>query len=909
MSTPLLATKLYLPPLRPNVVLRPRLVERLYAGLHRKLTLISAPAGFGKTTLVSEWVTGCVRPTAWLSLDAGDADPTRFLLYIVTALQTVAPAIGEGILRALQSPQPPPIDALLTAMLNDITTLPHPVILVLDDYHAIDAQPIDQALTFLVEHLPPQLHLVIATREDPPLPLARFRARGQLTELRATDLRFTAAEAATFLNYVMGLHLSTDEIAALEAHTEGWIAGLQLAALSMHGRSDTASFIQAFTGSHRFVLDYLVEEVLERQPERVRSFLLHTAPLDRLSGPLCDAVTELEDSSGMLDILERSNLFVVPLDDTRQWYRYHHLFAEVLHLRLIEEHPERVPALHRRASAWYEQHGLPFEAIRHAFAAGDSERAAGLVELAARSMLMSSQAETFLGWLKSLPDELVRTRPVLSAYYAVALLSHDLAASEDRLRDAERSLGGTARLSERPLAPSASLPLVVVDKEEFRRLPGITAITRAYHAGTLGDVSGSVTYARRALDLLPEDDHLWRGAAASLLGLASWTSGELETAYRSFVNSTASLRRIGNITQLITVAFILADIRTAQGRLREAERIYEQSLKLATEDGKPVPLPTADLYVGMSELRREHNDLEAASECLLKSKELDGHGWIREKRYRWYVALARIKEAEGDFGSALDLLEEAERLYIRSPDPYVRPIAALKARVWIRQGRLTEVLEWAREAGLSAGDDLSYVREFEHITLARVLIARYTSAHDHDHVDSAIHEALSLLERLLQAAEAGGRIGSVIEILVLQALAYEALGNVTSALAPMKRTLVLAEPEGYVRIFVDEGTSVAVLLEKAAKHGIAPNYVRHLLTALSTAKNSAPVKQDSIEPLSERELDVLRLLATQLSGPEIARKLVVSLNTLRTHTKSIYTKLGINSRREAVHRAQELDLL
>ena len=903
MSLPILATKLYIPPLRPNVVLRPRLTEQLNAGLHRKLTLISAPAGFGKTTLLSEWVAHCERPTAWLSLDAGENDLTRFLLYLVAAVQTVAPTIGEGILRVLQSPQPPPIDAILTTLLNDIAALPDPFILVLDDYHLIDAQPVDQTLTFLLEHLPPQLHLVIATREDPPLPLARLRVRGQLSELRAADLRFTASEAADFLKGVMDLDLSVQDIALLETRTEGWIAGLQLAALSMQGRSDTAGFIQAFTGSHRFVLDYLVEEVLQHQPEHVRWFLSQTALLDRLTGPLCDAVTGQEDGSGTLEALERGNLFVIPLDDTRQWYRYHHLFAEVLQARLREEHPEQVPALHRRASAWYEQNGLRSDAIRHALIAEDFGRAAGLVELESRAMLTTRQDETLRGWLKALPDELVRARPVLSAYYAVALLAHDLEASEDRLRDAERSLDGTARISERPEAPSA--PMVVVDEEEFRCLPGITAITRAYHAGALGDVSGSVTYARRALDLLPEDDHLWRGAAAALLGDASWTSGELETAYRSFVNSMASLRMTGDITQLSTGAFILADIRTAQGRLREAERIYEQALQLAAGQGESMPPKTADLYVGMSELRRERNDLDGAVQDLLKSKELGAHSGLSQNRYRWYVAMARIKEAQGDFGGALDLLDEAERLYIRSPDPYVRPVAALKARVWIRQGRLTEVLEWAREAGLSSGDDLSYVREFEHITLARVLIARYTS----DRVDSAIHEAMSLLERLLQAADEGGRMGSVIEILVLQALAYEAQSNDALALAPLSRALVLAEPEGYVRIFVDEGTSVAVLLEKAAKHGIAPNYVRHLLTALGKAEDRTPGNQVMIEPLSERERDVLRLLATDLTGPEIARELMVSPSTMRTHTSHIYGKLGVNSRRAAVRRAEELALL
>ena len=443
--TPILATKLYIPPLRPHIVSRPRLIERLNEGLHRKLILISAPAGFGKTTLVSEWVEGCERPTAWLSLDEGDNDPARFLAYLVAALQTIAPTIGEGVLGVLQSPQPPPPEAILTAMLNEITTLPDQFVLVLDDYHVIDAKPVDLALTYLVEHLPPQMHLVIATREDPQLPLARLRARSHLTEVRAADLRFTASEAAAFLNQVMGLNLSAADIAALEDHTEGWIAGLQLAALAMQGHQDVPGFIRAFAGDHRYIVDYLVEEVLQRQPEPVRSFLLQTAILDRLNGPLCDAVTSQEEGNARLEALERGNFFVVPLDDKRHWYRYHHLFAEVLSAQLLAEQPDQVATLHRRASEWYEQHGSAADAIRHALAAKDFERAADLVELAIPAMRQSRQEATVLGWLKALPYELLHARPVLSVGYAWALLlSGELEGVEARLLDAEQWLDTTA---------------------------------------------------------------------------------------------------------------------------------------------------------------------------------------------------------------------------------------------------------------------------------------------------------------------------------------------------------------------------------------------------------------------------------------------------------------------------------
>src|SRR5438874_1464422 len=442
MSTPILATKLYIPPPRPNVVLRPRLLERLNEGLHRKLTLISAPAGFGKTTLVSEWAAFVQRPTAWLSLDEGDNDPIRFLTYLVAAVQTIA----DGVLGTLsggqvmlQSPQPPPTESILTTLLNDLTTIQDPFVLVLDDYHVIDAKAVDQTLTYLVEHLPPQMHLVIATREDPQLPLARLRARSHLTELRAADLRFTASDAAEFLTQVMGLSLSASDIAALEDHTEGWIAGLQLAALSMQGHQDVPGFIRAFAGDHRYIVDYLVEEVLQRQPEPVRSFLLQTAILDRLNGPLCDAVTGQEEGTARLEALERGNLFVVPLDDKRHWYRYHHLFADVLSAHLMAEQPDQVATLHRRASAWYEQHGSASDAIRHALAAADFARAADLVELGVLAMLRSRQEATLLGWLKVLPDEVLRCRPVLSVAYArVSLASgEEREGVEERLRDAE----------------------------------------------------------------------------------------------------------------------------------------------------------------------------------------------------------------------------------------------------------------------------------------------------------------------------------------------------------------------------------------------------------------------------------------------------------------------------------------
>ena len=910
MAGPLLETKLHVPRWQRGLVARPRLSERLSRGAASALTLVSAPAGFGKTTLLAEWLAAAPadgRSVAWLSLDRRDNDPALFWTYLVAALTTATP-VGASALSLLQPPQPPG-EAGLATLLNDLDAISNDVVLVLDDYHVIDAREVQDGMAFLLEHLPPQIHLVIGSRADPVLPLARLRGRGELVEIRAADLRFTPGEAAAYLNGVMGLVLTAADVAALEGRTEGWIAALQLAALSLQGRDDVAAFLVGFAGDDRYIVDFLTEEVLQRQPGHVQQFLLQTSILDRLSGPLCNAVTGQDSGKAMLAALERGNLFLVPLDDRRRWYRYHQLFADVLHARLRDERPDDVPDLHRRASTWYEQNGEPAEAIRHALAAGNFERAADLVELAIPAMRRSRQEAAVHGWLKALPDELVRARPVLSVGFAGALLTGgELEGVEVRLRDAERWLNGATGSRIGPQARPAEM--VVVDDEGFSSLPAMIELYRAALAMARVDVPGTVRHARRALELSPADDHLGRASAAALMGLASWASGDLEAGHSAYAECMAGLRRAGYIADTFGCAIALADIRRTQGRLGEAMRTCEQALQRAAQPGGAVLRGTADMYVAMSEVHRERDDLPTATRHLLRSQELGEHTGLPQNRYRWRVAMARIRQAEGDLGGALDLLNEAERLYVGDFFPNVRPVPALQARVRVAQGSLSEALGWVREQGLSVDDDLSYLREFEHITLARVLLARYAA----ERAGAFVQEATRLLERLLRAAEEGGRTGSVLEILVLRALAHQALGDIPAALACVERAMTLAEPEGYVRVFADEGPPMASLLRvfakqgAVAKQGIARNYVRRLLAAVNKTEDSAPASQDLIEPLSERELDVLRLLGTDLDGPDIARELTVSLNTVRTHTKHIYAKLGVTNRRAAVRRAAELDL-
>jgi LuxR family transcriptional regulator, maltose regulon positive regulatory protein len=905
MSSRLLETKLYAPRPRDGLIARPRLDERLSRGLGSRLTLISAPAGFGKTTLIAQRLAARAGRlvTAWLSLDAGDSDPVTFMAYLIAALQSAVPGVGADARKLLDAPGAR-VEDVLVSLLNDLGSVSTDAALVLDDYHVIDAPEIHAGLTFLVEHLPPGMHVVIATRVDPPLPLARLRVRGELLEIRAGDLRFTAAEAAAYLGGTMGLTLTTHDVDTLERRTEGWIAALQLAGLSLQGREDVTRFIDGFAGDDRYVVDYLVEEVLQRQPEEVRSFLLETSILSRLDGPLCDAVTGQGDGRAMLDTLDRRNLFLVPLDDRRQWFRYHHLFADVLRAHLLAERPELVPELHRRAAAWFALHGDRPQAISHAMAGGDSERAAELVELAIPEMNRLRQERTLRGWFEALPAELFTVRPMLALGHAGALLSTGEDAGVDALLDtAERWLDPPSDAPDATCGPRAEP--VVMDPAEFVHLRGHITMHRAALARMRGDVAGTITHAQQVLDLTGDADHLRRGGAAALLGLAYWTSGDLDAAQRWYADGMASLQRADHVADVIGGAVTQADLLIAQGRLGDAQRTYERGLRLALGDGGPVLRGAADMHVGLAELARERNDLETARQHLRARRDLGDENGMPQDPHRWRIAEARIRLVDGDHDGALALLDEAERRYVADFAPEVRPISALKARAWIAAGRLPDASAWVRERGLSTDDHLTYLREYEHVTLARIRLAE--GAQDRD--EGAVPDVLGFLARLLEAAQDGGRMGSVIDILVVQALAHQAVGDLEAALAVLRRALQLAEPEGYARTFLDEGQPMERLLRLAMRQPEAPRHGRRLVASLDGAEGGRRVVQPLFEPLSDRELEVLRLLDSDLDGPDLARELTVSLPTVRTHTRNIYAKLGVNSRRMAVRRAAELGLL
>ena len=887
MPIPVVTTKLRVPPLRTKVVIRQRLLERLQEGLNHSLTLVSAPAGFGKTTLLSEWLGEVNLKVAWLSLDDSDHDITRFITYLVSALQVIDKSIGESVLGALKSHQPPAVDTLLVALLNDIDSVSQDFILVLDDYHEVDSKPVDEALRFLVEYMPPQMHLIIASREDPPLPLARLRAKGQLTELRAADLRFTMQEAADFLNQVMGLDLSGQDITALETRTEGWVAGLQLAALSMQGHDDITGFIQSFTGAHHFVLDYLLEEVLSKQPQEVQHFLLRTSILERLNGPLCEAVTGMP-SQKMLEELERSNLFIVPLDGERNWYRYHHLFGDLLRQR-SEQHiaSNEVAELHLNASAWFEQNGDLADAFRHAMAAKDQNRAADIAERAWLGMDETFQSGQWLGWVKQLSGSVRRLRPVLCVQIAWAYMDASKAdESESFLQEAEQCLREAAHT------------MVVVEEEQFKTLPARIAIARAYNSQTKGESLATVKLAQEAVRLSPETNQFMRAQATAILAGAYWANGELTAAYDAMNHWAEQARLAGNTMFAIMTASGLADILQEQGRLRNAMQIYEDALKFAADVGAEVVPFTAHHHLGMALLLNEMGANDAAEKHLQLSLELGQAATIIDWQYRRNFALARFKETAGDLNAALYFFDEAKRTYVKTPIPLTHPVDAFKVRVYLKQGLLAQTHEWAQKFSMEA--ELSFLHEFEHITFARVLLAKKDSKN-----------VSQFLARLLQAAEDGARIGSMLEILILQALALHAQGQLTQALLPLKRAVALAEAEGFVRIF-EEGKPMQELL---AKLSLTPegkankSYIQTLLSLFEVQTPKPAPSQLLIDPLSERELEVLSLVALGLSNTEISEKLFLSLSTVKGHNLRIFNKLQAKSRTDAVARARELGLI
>ncbi len=882
MPTPILATKLYIPPLRPHMVSRPRLLERLNEGLHSNLILLSAPAGFGKTTLLSEWIEGIERPVAWLSLDDQENDPTRFLTYLVAALQTIAATLGAGVLSALQSPQPPPIEVMLTALLNDLSTIKDHFVLVLDDYHVLDAKVVDQALTSLVEHLPPQMHLVIATREDPALPLARLRARGHLTELRATDLRFTPAEAAAFLTQVMGLSLSAEDIAALERRTEGWIAGLQLAALSLQGQSDTADFIRSFTGSHHFVLDYLVEEVLGQQPERIQTFLLRTSILDRFCGPLCDAVLMDPTATGQatLEYLERANLFLVPLDNERRWYRYHRLFAELLRQRLPQslasspgDAESQVNALHIRASQWYEDQGLEIEAFHHAAAAHDVERAARLVEGKGMPLHFRGAVAPVLHWLESLPKPVLDARPLLWTAFASTLLA----------------TGHTTRVEQALQAAEAALQ-GAEPGDKTKDLEGRIAAIRATAAASQNQVETVIAQSRRALEYLHPNNLAFRTSTAWKLGFAYHLQGDRAAASRAYTEVISIGQASGNTVFTVMATIGLGGLQEADNQLHLAAQTYQHVLQLVGD----MPLPIAcEAHLGLARICYEWNDLDAAQQHGQQSLHLARQIENNDRVVACEVFLARLKLAQGDVAGAAALLAEAGQL-VRQQN-FVNRIPDVAA---------AQVLTLLSQGHLVAAAHLAQTHELP-LSQARVHLAQGdTSA------------ALAVLEPWRQKMEAKGWEDERLKVLVLQAVALHMESEQDQAVHLLFDALALAEPGGFIRLFVDEGRPMAHLLSQAEALGVMQDYTGKLLAIVKAEEHKRedpsslpPPAQSLIEPLSRRELEVLRLIAQGLTNQEIGERLFLALDTVKGHNRNIFDKLQVQRRTEAVARARELGLL
>lgn len=902
MLSPLLTTKFHMPLVRSPLVRRDRLIEALNQGKEGKLILISAPAGFGKTTLLSEWVRQAKLPISWLSLDESDNDPIRFWTYVVAALQQVHNQIGAATLSMLRSTELAAFESFLILLINELANLQDEMALVLDDYHVITARPIHEAVTFLLEHLPPQFHLAIASRVDPPLPLARLRVRGQLTELRAADLRFTVAEAIAFLNQSMQLPLSEEQVEALQIRTEGWIAGLQLAALSMRDAEDSSTFIETLKGTQRYILDYLVEEVLERQPKPLQSFLLRTSILERMCGALCEAILEDDravDGAETLKQLEQRNLFVVPLDQERNWYRYHHLFRQLLRHHLNQAELEHVPEYHRRAAQWYEQQGCAADAIHYAIAAQDFQWAAELIEREVQTFNPGFETVLLQMWLETIPRELVWTRPWLSLAYVWALLSPpQLEAAAVALQNTERLL---AQQDQNCPSPNTKL------------LEGLLTALKGIYARQRGDMPASIILIESASRQLPQTNSWLWGTVLLNLGVTYFVADHFEPAQRVLAEAT----RIGEVTGMADPAiaglYLRAQFQALRGRIDAALALCQQGFDLAKQRSWLATYAGVLVQVALGDLLREQNQLEEAAQHLTES--IDRGVQNRQLGVMMgYITLARVRQAQGDIQAAWEAIRVAEQCQTWLW-PTILSVPACKARLHLAQGNLDAAIAWAQTSGLTVDDEIRYSStddlpsgsELDYLTLARVIIARGRAAKASE---AFLDDAMRLLTRLHEFAASGQRHAHVMEVLILQALIWQAFGDLKRALSLLEQALSIPQTGDYIRLFVDEGKPMAELLSHAASRGIHPQYVSRLLAAFGLVKEEvATMMQPLIEPLSDRELEILRHLATGLSNQTIADQLFVSLAAVKWHARNIYSKLNVSNRTQAVARARELGLL
>ena len=903
MVDALVQTKLVAPRPRPGLVARARLTDALRRTHDAALVLVSAPAGFGKTTLLASAYGGATS-VAWVSLDSRDGEAPRFWTYVLHALDAVSPGCAAPALGLLQSPAGT-LEDVVASLVNEVSVRAEDVTLVLDDYHLADTPEVSETVAQLLEHRPPQLRLVLGTRADPALPLSRLRARGDLVELRAADLRFTVAEAGDYLNDVHDLGLTASDVETLESRTEGWAAALQLAAVSLQGRNDTSQFIASFAGDDRFVVDFLADEVLDQQPDALRRFLLDTSVLEKLTGPLCDAVTGPVDGmagGAVLELLERRNLLVVPLDAHRRWYRYHHLFADVLQVRLLAERPDGLLVLHGRASQWFEQAGDMESAVRHAFAAGDVDRAADLIEVATPELRRRRAERVLRAWVPAVPQDVLVRRPVLASNLAGALMaSNDFDGVSDRLDDIEATVA----------APPEDM--VVRDEVEWQRLPAVVALHRSGLALVSGDLEGSLQHAELALERASGSDQLTVASASAIIGLASWAVGDLRAARDGYRAAAEGLAALGHVSDVLACTVTVVDLELGLGHLDAAELAAQQALdRVDAATGLPQgdgTRGTADMWLALARVAWERGESEEAAELLRRAGDLGDDAGLPQQPYRWRVAMAALRELEGEHEAAVALMDEAQRVFNSDFLPDVRPVPAVRARLHLRQGDLVAARRWAAQAGVHVEDELTYLREYEHLTFARLLLAEHAVTGD----PGTLEQSESLLRRLRDSAAASGRTATTLETCILMASTADSAGHVEQALSRLSEATAVAQPVGWVRPFLDAGPRVRDLLTRLPDAVTLAEAVAAASGNARSADSREPGKASGggealVVPLSARELDVLRLLGSDLDGPAIARHLNVSLPTVRTHTQRIYMKLGVNNRRAAVRRAHQLRL-